>query len=495
MAETPHLKQLKDRVEAAMLKDKLKEAADLLAQLERAEATNPRWSHRLGDLQRRIGNNALSIAAYERAVDRYAKTGFIARAVAMAKTITGIDPSRTDVLARIQQDDARGLKARQKPTVSLVPMTAHALTPDVSRSAAPVPLPAPALEPESLTIPPAAPRQEVKSRPPQENQAAREVEHELAGTAAALTPAADAADDEIRFADQEDTEIAFDLSEEELEVLPAKAASVPPPVPEPDRAAKSLAVLPLFALFADVPREALLAMASASELIEVGADETLIRRGDPADSLYAIVEGSVRVIIPGLDQEARQPLREGEIFGEACLLTDEPRHADVVSAEPLTALRIPKATIDALVKAHAEVGSVLTGLLTRRLLVNLIKTSPVFAALDMDTRREVARLFEIRKATRGTVLVQAKKRGDGLYIPLTGKLEVTRADGSTHVLPAGTIVGQGTFLGHAASSHTVRTIGDTVMLRLASSRLMELVTQYPMVLEQLSAVAIDDALA
>lgn len=477
MAETPHLKQLKDRVEAAMLKDKLKEAADLLGQLERAEPTNPRWSHRLGDLQRRMGNNVLSIAAYERAVDRYAKTGFIARAVAMAKTITGIDPSRTDVLARIQQDDARGLKARPKPAVSLVPTLAHISTPEVVRSAPALPLPAPALEAESLSLPPA------------------EVEHELAGRAAALTPAADAADDEIRFADQEDAEITFDLSEEELEVLPAKAAGVPPPVPEPDRAAKSLAVLPLFALFADVPREALLAMASASELIEVGPDETLIRRGDPADSLYAIVEGSVRVIIPGLDQEARQPLREGEIFGEACLLTDEARHADVVSAEPLTALRIPKATIDALVKAHAEVGSVLTGLLTRRLLVNLIKTSPVFAALDMDTRREVARLFEIRKATSGTVLVQAKKRGDGLYIPLTGKLEVTRADGSAHVLPAGTIVGQDTFLGHAASSHTVRTIGDTVMLRLASSRLMELVTQYPMVLEQLSAVTIDEALA
>ncbi len=486
MVGTPHLKQLKDRVEAAMLKDKLKEAADLLAQLERAELTNPRWSHRLGDIQRRLGNNVLSVAAYERAVDRYAKTGFLARAVAMAKTITGIDPSRTDVLARIQQDDARGLKPR-KTAVSLAPAALRSNALSGPGGTVPVPLPAPALEAESLTIPPSAPRQQ--------GQAAPEVEHELAEGAAALTRAVDAADDEIRFADQEDVEITFDLTEEELEVLPAEMASLPPPVPEPDRAAQSLAILPLFSLFADVPREALLAMASASELIELGPDETLIRTGDPADSLYAIVEGSVKVIIPGLDQDVRHVLREGEIFGEACLLTDEPRHADVVSAEPLTALRIPKATLDALVKAHAEVGSVLMGLLTRRLLVNLIKTSPLFAALDLETRREVARLFEIRKATSGTVLVQAKKRGDGLYIPLTGKLEVKRTDDTMHTLPAGTIVGQDTFLGHAASSYTVRTLGDTVMLRLASSRLMELVTQYPMVLEQLSAVTIDDALA
>lgn len=448
-----------------MAKDKLKEAADALLQLEHAEQNNPRWSHRLGDLQRRLGHEPQAISAYERAVDRYAKSGFLARAVAMAKTISAIDPSRGDVLSRIQQDDARDLKRKSKVEE------------------------APAVrESKAVAEPAAAPQ-------PAEAPAERETQHELAERAQVLTPAVDAADDEIRFVDQDEAEIAFDLTEEELEIVEASPPSVPPPAPPPDRAAERLAVLPLFALFAEVPREALLAMARASDLVELAPGEVVVRTGDPADSLYAIVEGSVRVLIPGLGHEARQPLREGEVFGEACLLTDEPRHADVVVAEQLTALRIPKHTLDALVKAHAEVGTVLMNLLTRRLLVNLIKTSPIFAALDLDTRREVARLFEIRKATEGTTLVEAKKRGDGLYIPLTGKLEVTRADGTTRKLGAGSVVGQGTFLGQAASSYTVRTLGDTVMLRLASSRLMELVTQYPTVLEQLSTGGIDDQLA
>ncbi len=474
MSETPLVKNLKGRFEAAMLKDRLKEAADLLVQLERAESGNPRWPHRLGDVQRRMGNQPLAIEAYERAVDRYAKTGFLARAVAMAKTITGIDPSRSDVLSRIQQDDARDLKFRPKreahrpAAASLRPAAAGRV------SVRPAPLssvPVPSIAPD-LPLP---------------------IDHDLAEAASALTPAADVAEDEIRFVDQEEDEVVFDLTEDELSFAVPGVLAVS--APEPDHAAERLAVLPLFALFTDVPREALLAMAEASELVELAPGATVIRTGDKADALYAIVEGSVRVIIPHLGDKIGLPLREGDVFGEACLLTNEPRHADIVVAEQLTALRIPKRTLDALIRTHAEVGSVLMNLLTRRLLVNLLRTSPLFAALDRDTRREVARLFEVRRASSGTILVEEQKRGDGLYIPLTGKLEVTRRDGGFALLPAGSVVGQATFLGQGASTCTVRTVGDTVMLRLASSRLMELVSTYPTVLEELSAVGADDVLA
>jgi CRP-like cAMP-binding protein len=434
------VRKLKDQLEKAQAKDKRADVAKILAELERAEPDNPGWSHRLGDAERRQGNTTRAVLAYERAVRRYEKGGFLARAVAMAKTILTLDPKRTDVLESIQQDDARDVSRKSRAGTQG------------------------SVSPASVTE-----------------------------QASMLEPATDVAPDEVRFADQPDTEVVFDLTAEELEILDVEW--VEPAASAEKRTAERLSVLPLFALFAEVPRAALMAMAEASELVELGPGDTVVRAGDMADALYAIVQGSVRVVIPGLGHEVRQSLREGEVFGEACLLTDEPRHADVVVDEPLTALRIPKQTLDELVKAHAEVGAVLMNLLTRRLLVNLIKTSPLFAALDVETRRELARMFELRKAERGTVLAEIGKRGDGLYIPLTGMLEVTGDGGTTRSVSAGALVGQGSLLGQRASRVSVRTRGDTLMLRLSSSRFMELVTQFPTVLEQLSAIAVTDTLS
>ena len=48
MAESP-AKKLKDQLDAAMAKDRLKEAAELLVKLEHAESADPKWSHRAGD--------------------------------------------------------------------------------------------------------------------------------------------------------------------------------------------------------------------------------------------------------------------------------------------------------------------------------------------------------------------------------------------------------------------------------------------------------------
>lgn len=442
MGDAAAVKKLKDQLELAVAKDRNKDAVDLLARLERLEPDNARWSHRLGDVQRRLGQAVLAVQAYERAVQRYEKSGFLPRAIAMAKTILTLDATRTDVLASIQQEDAQSMRGR---------VLHHS----------------------------SAQRSEARNAQPQK-----------------LTAAIDAASDEVRFADAEPL-IELDVPILDVEAL---VSLVPPPPDggpglesEADRTAERVALLPFFALFSDVPRAALLGLASASELVEAEPGSTVIRRGDPADAMFGIISGSVRVLAPAFEGESPPRLGEGEIFGEACLLTDEPRHADVVVEEQLTALRIPKHTLDTLVVQHEEVGHVLINLLTVRLLGLLMRTSPLFSALDPETQREVIGLFEIRTASEGTVVQQAGKRGDGLYIPLTGKLEISRPSGLTFIEPAGTIVGQSTLLGRTASPNTVRTLGDTVMLRLPSTRFIELVTQYPTVLAQLSELQLDQA--
>ena len=108
-------------------------ARDALLELGELEPDEPRWPHQLGEVHRRKGDTAGAADAFERATDLYAQAGFLARAVAMAKTLLQLDPSRTNVLERVDPTAAQQLHRRARPSsaeraVSLV-MKAPALEP------------------------------------------------------------------------------------------------------------------------------------------------------------------------------------------------------------------------------------------------------------------------------------------------------------------------------------------------------------------------------
>ncbi len=60
------------------------------------------------------------------------------------------------------------------------------------------------------------------------------------------------------------------------------------------------------------------------------AGETIISEGDDGDTAFFIVSGSVDVIIgPGAKARTVGTLREGEVFGEMCLIEPGPRSATI----------------------------------------------------------------------------------------------------------------------------------------------------------------------
>ena len=76
----------------------------------------------------------------------------------------------------------------------------------------------------------------------------------------------------------------------------------------------------------------------------VGRNATIIRAGDPTDSLYIVVSGRLKVLMS--DEQGREVilsiLGPGEYFGEMGLLDDSPRSASVVTLEPCDFLGISK---------------------------------------------------------------------------------------------------------------------------------------------------------
>lgn len=445
------VRALRERLDAAVQKGRLPEAVSLCTELQRLEPREPRWPHRRGDVLRRAGRREEAVAAYERAADLYASQGFVARAVAMARVVMDLDPARVDLLKRIDPEAARAVLKQH-------------------RSGLPAAIPeAPVVE-----VDPTGARAE--SEPPA--SAARR-------SAVTLMPAADATSDELRFEDARSIEL--DLSE--LEVGP-REESLPNFLLddwERQKSVHDLAELPLVPLFAQLPRSALVDLGAESEVLERGDGQLVLRAGDPADALFAIVEGTVVIDVP--DRLDDVILGEGELFGESCLLEGFVRHADVRARGRALVLRIPRRVLDALVERYPGVRDMLFELLTRRIVASLLQTSALFWALDPVARKQVANLFEVRRAPQGTPLAIAGKRSDGLYVVLAGRIELTHPSGEIAMQGPGAVVGQRALLA-AQQPADVSVLADTdcLVLRLPAHAFGRIASEHPDALRRLASL-------
>lgn len=123
------------------------------------------------------------------------------------------------------------------------------------------------------------------------------------------------------------------------------------------------------ALFAALPA------AIRDELRELAVEraydrgDVAFREGDPADSLFMIVEG--RVAITSISTDGRESviaiLESGALFGELGLFDDEPRSADARVLEPTRVVEVRYRDVRQALIAHPESLWVITRILAQRL--------------------------------------------------------------------------------------------------------------------------------
>jgi hypothetical protein len=105
-------------------------------------------------------------------------------------------------------------------------------------------------------------------------------------------------------------------------------------------------------MFGEASDEILADVASIVEEVDVAAGEVVFRKGDAGDSMYVIVDGSVRVY----DGE-REIIKLGarDIFGELALLDPEPRLASVAAVGATRLLRLDREAFLELMEANIEI--------------------------------------------------------------------------------------------------------------------------------------------
>ena len=98
------------------------------------------------------------------------------------------------------------------------------------------------------------------------------------------------------------------------------------------------------------------------------AGRNVVTVGEPGDSLYIVVSGSVQILYPGLNQDFELArLGPGDFFGEMALLNDEPRSATVHTLEPTTTLMLAKDDFRQVVQSSSGLAFRLLEVLSRRI--------------------------------------------------------------------------------------------------------------------------------
>jgi voltage-gated potassium channel len=115
-------------------------------------------------------------------------------------------------------------------------------------------------------------------------------------------------------------------------------------------------------LFATVGAEIIAEVTRLLRPRDLMAGRTVVRRGEPGDCMYFIVEGEVVIRLPG------HPVRlgPGSFFGEMALITGEPRVASVVTVQPTQLLVLDVADFRGLATGRPELSQAIHAEARRR---------------------------------------------------------------------------------------------------------------------------------
>jgi small-conductance mechanosensitive channel len=109
-------------------------------------------------------------------------------------------------------------------------------------------------------------------------------------------------------------------------------------------------------------------LANRCEIVQFSQDALLMRQGDPASSMFIILEGAAAITIDAGTGERREVavLASGDIMGEMSLMTGAPRSATVTALTRLRALEVTKASVEELFQKSPELLLRFSQMLTKR---------------------------------------------------------------------------------------------------------------------------------
>ncbi len=122
-------------------------------------------------------------------------------------------------------------------------------------------------------------------------------------------------------------------------------------------------------LFSELDHEEMAQVAGVVQLRSLAKDTTIFNAGDPADAVYIVATGKVKIVVTSTDGRdfILTILGAGQVFGEMALLESAPRSAAVITASQVELLTIHRQDFHRLLGSTPSISRKLLAILSRRL--------------------------------------------------------------------------------------------------------------------------------
>lgn len=255
--------------------------------------------------------------------------------------------------------------------------------------------------------------------------------------------------------------------------------------------------LPAAPLFSSLDRPSLRAFIEIFESKLVPSKTAVVEEGTLGSEAFVVARGELDVTkrVAGGTPIHLARLGGGTLVGEMALLSRAPRAATVSTASSTLLLVAAKQALDAAVTKSPELGREFAEHCRRRMLDNLVKTSPILRSVNPTERSDLVKRFSIRAFEPGERVVTQGSSSDGLFIIASGEVAIVQNDAAGEKTVVARLA-PGDVLGEVALVLRRPAIADavanhpTITLFLPRERFLEAVRAHPMVFVDLYEVAV-----
>jgi CRP-like cAMP-binding protein len=255
-------------------------------------------------------------------------------------------------------------------------------------------------------------------------------------------------------------------------------------------------------LFSALEKEGLRALITAFEMITVPAGKHVIEQGEEGAEAYIVARGELEVRRENEEGDDGPPsvitlarLTNGALFGEMALLSRAPRAASVVACRPSILLVARRDALETVAEQRPDVGVELAAHCRRRMVANLVRTSPVLIGVDPNERPALVERFETKVYEKGEKLITDGKDSTGLHLVASGEVAVVGHEGGEpfviSTLGVGDVVGEVALVLRRKANADVVAVHPTVTLFLPREEFVTLVREHPAILQSLYLLAVE----
>ncbi|MEM7125448.1 MAG: cyclic nucleotide-binding and patatin-like phospholipase domain-containing protein [Chloroflexota bacterium] len=238
-------------------------------------------------------------------------------------------------------------------------------------------------------------------------------------------------------------------------------------------------------------------------VMKLSPGQTLVKQGDTGDAMYVVLGGRLKVVIE--NEEGRSQFRRMvgvyESIGEIALLTGQTRTATVIAASEAIVAKLTKASYEQLASRSPLVGNALadaiTDLIRRRQLRTALNSSHLLNEVEPKLQEALEAEFELLSLRSGERLFQQGDEGDGMYLVVSGRLQVVLEDKGTEMrvlreLGRSESLGEIALLTEQPRTATVYAIRDTEVAKLSRESYCRLATRFPLATTRMFTQPITD---